>query len=319
VKIAQRADLRVRTRKGYFAPDDRKVAAARNVTPGALVLPPPVALPHVLDAEEARALLSTAIPQHGGIPVGLAADYLELPKDGVRAIVRTHVDVSHLEWQKADGRYRAAMDLAGGLYDADGRAIGEPFAKHADLDLSSSDFGKINEEGLQYRVAMPLAAGRYQVRVVVHESKFDQTGGAARWIEVPDLSSKNLALSSLFLSAPSDKSSDDPEGSLRDMQALRRFDRNGNLYFQTYIYNPRMDDKGARDVILQAQIWSGNELMAASQPAPPRFLERNGVPAPETSGMSLEGLKPGGYELKVVVVDRMAGVEASQKIDFTIE
>ena len=126
-------------------------------------------------------------------------------------------------------------------------------------------------------------------------------------------------MSSLFLATPSDKTSADPKASLRDMQALRRFGRNGSLYFQTYIYNAQADDKGARDVILQAQIWSGNEMVAASKPQPPRFQERNGAPTPETNGMSLQGLKPGDYELKVVVVDRTAGAEATRNIDFSIE
>jgi hypothetical protein len=317
VKIAQRSDLTVRTRKGYFAPDGRKMAAS-NVTPGSLALPPPVALPHVLDESEARALLRATLPTSGGIPVGLTADYLDLPHDGAKAIVRTHMDVSRMQWQKADGRYRAAIDLVGGLYDADGKPVGEPFSKHAELDLSSADFKKISEEGLPYQVVMPIAPGRYQVRAVAHESKLGQAGGAARWIEVPDLASKKLAMSSLFLSTPSGKSGD-PQASLRDVQALRRFERNGSLYFQSYIYNAQVDDKGARDVILQAQIWSGSEMVAASKPQPPRFQEKNGAPTPETNGMSLQGLKPGPYELKVVVVDHLADAEVSRNIDFTIE
>jgi hypothetical protein len=35
--------------------------------------------------------------------------------------------------------------------------------------------------------------------------------------------------------------------------------------------------------------------------------------------MRLEGLDPGGYELRVVVVDRKANVTASRKVDFTVE
>jgi VWFA-related protein len=318
VKIAQHNDFTVRTRRGYFAPDGRKMAASHG-TPGSLALPPPVALPHVLDEGEARALLSASLPAGGGIPVALAADYLDLPRDGAKAIVRTQLDVGRMQWQKTNGRYRAALDLVGGLYDADGKAIGEPFAKHAEMDLSSADFKKLGEDGLPYQIVLPISPGRYQVRVVAHESKFDETGGAARWLEVPDLSSKKLAMSSLFLSTPSDKNSANPQASLRDMQALRRFGRNGSLYFQTYIYNAQADDKGARDVVLQAQIWSGTDMVAASKPQPPRFQEKNGAPAPETNGMSLQGLKPGAYELKVVVVDHLAGAEVSRTIDFTIE
>jgi VWFA-related protein len=307
VKIAQHPDFTVRTRKGYFAYDEKKA------------LPAPVALPRALGEGEARALLSAPLPEKDGIPVRLSADYLDVPSEGGEAIVRTWIDLSHLKWQQADGRYRAAMDLAGSLYDADGKEIGAPFTKHAELDLSKSELSKVVEEGLPYLVAVPVAAGRYQVRVVAHESRSDQAGGAARWIEVPDLSSKKLAMSSLFLSTTSEKGAGDPQAALHDAQTQRRFTRDGGLYFQTYIYNARMDDKGARDVILQAQIWSSGKLVAASPPQPPRFQEKDGAPLPETNGMSLQALKPGEYELKVVVVDRKAGAEASRQIDFTIE
>jgi VWFA-related protein len=318
VKIAQHPDFTVRTRKGYFAYDEKKVAA-RNVTAGSLALPPPVVLPHALDEGEARALLSAPLPEKGGIPVRLAADYLDLPPEGPKAIVRTWIDLSRLEWQQAGGRYRAAIDLVGSLYDADGKGIGEPFTKHAELDLSKGEMNKVAEDGLPYQIALPVAAGRYQVRVVAHESKSNQAGGAARWIEVPDLSSKKLAMSSIFLSTTSEKGSGDPQAALHDAQAQRRFARDSSLYFQTYIYNAKMDEKGARDAILQAQIWSGGQLLAASPPQPPRFQEKDGAPMPETNGMSLQALKPGDYELKVVVVDRMAGAEVSRKIDFTVE
>ncbi len=317
VKIAQHPDFTVRTRKGYFAYDGKKVAA-RNVAAGSLALPAPVALPRALDEGEARALLSAPLPGKDGIPVRLSADYLNAAEGG-RAIVRTWIDLSHLQWQQADGRYRAAMDLAGSLYDADGREIGAPFTKHAELDLSKPDLRKVVEEGLPYLVALPVAAGRYQVRVVARESRSGQAGGAAGWIEVPDLSSKKLAMSSLFLSTTSEKGAGDPQAALHDAQTRRRFTRDGGLYFQTYIYNAKMDDKGARDVILQAQIWSAGQLVAASPPQPPRFQEKDGAPLPETNGMSLQALKPGEYELKVVVVDRKAAAEVSRKIDFTIE
>jgi len=35
--------------------------------------------------------------------------------------------------------------------------------------------------------------------------------------------------------------------------------------------------------------------------------------------MSLEGMAPGDYELRLVVVDRKANVTASRSIDFTVD
>jgi hypothetical protein len=35
--------------------------------------------------------------------------------------------------------------------------------------------------------------------------------------------------------------------------------------------------------------------------------------------MSLDGMAPGAYELRVVVVDRIANLTASRNVDFTVE
>jgi hypothetical protein len=46
---------------------------------------------------------------------------------------------------------------------------------------------------------------------------------------------------------------------------------------------------------------------------------KDGVLLPETNGMALDGLPPGPYELRVVVVDRKANVTAQRNIDFLLE
>jgi hypothetical protein len=87
---------------------------------------------------------------------------------------------------------------------------------------------------------------------------------------------------------------------------VRRFRRGESLYFQLYVYNVVPDASGAIDVVLQAQIRSGDKLIAASKPQPVVFQQKDGVPLPQSNGMSLDGFEPGRYELRVVVVDRRA-------------
>ena len=87
--------------------------------------------------------------------------------------------------------------------------------------------------------------------------------------------------------------------------------RGESLYFQLYVYNVVPDVSGASDVVLQAQIRSGDKLIAASKPQPVTFQQKDGVPLPQSNGMSLEGFDPGRYELRVVVVDRLAATTAS--------
>jgi hypothetical protein len=71
-------------------------------------------------------------------------------------------------------------------------------------------------------------------------------------------------------------------------------------------------------VVLQARIWGGGKVIAA-KPTPVAFEKKDGAPLPETNSLPLEGRSTGPYELRVVVVDRKAGLQATRKVDFTIE
>ncbi len=83
------------------------------------------------------------------------------------------------------------------------------------------------------------------------------------------------------------------------------------------MYNVSRDEKGASDVVLQAQIRSGTSVIAASKPQPVALQQKDGVPLPETNGMSLEGLAAGAYELRVV--DRKANATTHRSVDLNVE
>src|SRR6185503_14923578 len=87
VRIANRPDLKVRTRSGYYAEDASKPAAATRAAAPALTAPSLSVSP-----AEARALLSAPIDA-GGIPVVLRADYVDLPPTGSQVLVRAQVDL----------------------------------------------------------------------------------------------------------------------------------------------------------------------------------------------------------------------------------
>ena len=286
-----------------------------------------------MDDTEVRAALAAPRPP-GDIPVHLNADYLQLPPAGPQAIVRAHVDLSALRWQEVAGRRQAALDAWGGVFDASGRAIGEPFGRHSDLDLTTEQHRRATKEGFQYRQQVALPPGRYEIRFVAAESHAGRLGGASQWLDIPDLSEKKLAMSSVFLSsagtggpnaaAPNAAAhgQDTVAGgdeALHAVPALRRFKRDDSLYFQVYVYNPAVDEKGSSDVVLQAQIWSGGKVIAASKPRPAALERRDDLPVPETNGMSLQGLEPGDYNLKVVVVDRKGDATINGSTDLTVE
>ena len=101
---------------------------------------------------------------------------------------------------------------------------------------------------------------------------------------------------------------------------LRRFKPSESLYFQFYVYNPRVDEKGTSDVVLQAQIWSEGRRRRVEAAGGDALSRRTACPLPrDATACRLEGLAPGSYELRVVVVDRKANATAFRSVDFTVE
>ena len=319
LRLPRHPDLEVRTRAGYLAPDDRKQGARASAGARA-TLPSLVAGPQGLDEAAVRAALGAPVPPNG-IPVVVTADYLDLPPEGPQAIVQVHVAVAGLRWQTLGDRHKTDVEVLGGVYDANGNPVGLPFGRSFALDLGAAEYRRAVEEGLRYAHRLPLDPGRYEVRIVAREPALAPLGGASRWLDVPDLGAKKLTLSSLFVSATGGAPPGAGEGqeTLRDAQLLRHFERSDTLYFQLYVYNAVASEAGATDVVLQAQIRSGKDLIAASKPQAVTFQQKEGLPLPQTSGMSLESLAPGDYELRVVVVDRKADATAFRSVDFTLE
>jgi hypothetical protein len=147
VRLPRHRNLTVRTRKGYLAPDDRKLAAKPGSSVAARSAGAAAAAPDALDEGEARAALATPM-RANDIPVRLAADYVQIPPAGPQAIIRAHVDLSQLRWEEAAGRRRASVELAAGVYDAEGKLVGAPSGKVAELDLGPAEYPRAAAAGL---------------------------------------------------------------------------------------------------------------------------------------------------------------------------
>jgi len=315
VRLPRHPDYVVRTRQGYFAPGAKK-RAKQEKRAAAIQGPRP------LSQAEAQLVLGAPPPQ-AGIPVRVAADYVELADGGSQAIVKAHVDPAGLLWKKAGERQRAEFDLVGGVYDASGQPVVSPFAgQHYAFDVAPADYAKLKETGVRFETTVPLKPGRYEVRMLALDSGHAPLGGAAQPIEIPDLAQKKLTLSSVFLSSSAATTGAAPGGgaaeALRDAQVLRRFKASDTLYFELYVYNAARDAAGAGDVTLQAQIHSAGKPPFASKPQQALLKKKDGVLLPEGNGMPLSSLAPGSYELRIVVVDKKTNATAARSLDFTV-
>src|SRR6185369_7012156 len=97
----------------------------------------------------------------------------------------------------AAGKQPAAIDLAGVVLNDLGKQAGS-FKTRLNVNPLPVTATAQNPT-VQYTHKLPLKPGIYQVRVAARDDKSGRVGSAAQWIEIPDLNSKTLTLSSLLV------------------------------------------------------------------------------------------------------------------------
>jgi len=324
VRLPGVRDVRIRTRKGYFAPDDGDTNARRPVTP-------PAAAEDAarLGRERREAglkLALTSLAPMGGIPVRLSADFVSLEGAGPQVVVSSYVDLRGVPFALDHDRHVATVDAAATVFDEGGAVVGSLELERAALELTDADYERALRNGLQYQKAAPLRPGRYRVRFAVREDAGGKLGSASQWVEVPDLANGKLTLSSLFLLKKGDgpgeaiaAASPDRAVSLRGAQALRRFRRDDDLFVHLDAYNPKRDSSGATSLLAQAEIWRRGTLLASTAPEAVEKSDDEGSRVAHTRSIKLQRFEPGDYEVRVVITDRNANEMTSRRAGFAID
>jgi VWFA-related protein len=315
VRLASVDGVRVRTRSGYFAPGARR--AENEADPAALA---------ARREEQRRAEMRTALfalAPLGAIPLQLSADYVSVERGVTQLVVSGRVDVSNLPFVEARGRRQATIEVVALVCDEAGAVLHTLPTERSSLDLDPGDFELLLRNGFPYQKTVPVPAGRYVVRFAAREDATGLLGSVRQTVQVPELVPGRFALSSLFL-LKEDEDAEAPAASgappkLHNAQAQRLFANGDSLYAQIYAYNPRRDAEGHADVVSQAEILKGGELLGQAAPEPIEVGEAAAPPQPHTTRIRLGRFEPGDYELRLTVTDRLAGAMASQRVAFRID
>jgi VWFA-related protein len=312
VKVPGRRGVRIRTRKGYFAPDERKAPSVAALRAEAVKS---AAARREADIHRG---LSSLFPLRE-IPVRMSADFVHTAGEGSQVVVSALVDLQRVTFQQEGDRQQAVLEIVGVIHDEKGQVAANLQADRVSLSLGADRLQKVVEEGFRYRKTAPLGPGLYQVRLAVREEGTGRLGSASEWIEVPDLAGGKLALSSIMLGAQPTAGNPDKPESPREVQAVKRFRPSDTLYFQIFIYNAARDAAGSGDVLLQAQLWAGPRMTSSSPPVRVGLAEGTDTPTLHGSRFPLAGLAPGSYELRVTVSDRRSGQNQMRRVSFLVE
>jgi VWFA-related protein len=330
VRVKGQPNLTARTRKGYFAPNEKEVIAQKAAEKSKEKSPEKAAREAQAAKEsQFRAGIGSLFPLRG-IPMALAADYVDSAEFGPVAVINSHINASGLNFEQVNGQYRTTLELVGLIFDEKGKVAGN-FNERLNVSLKQASYEQAIKNGFNYRRIAPLKPGFYQVRLAIREEGTAQLGSAAQWVEVSDLSKKQLTLSGVFLSAAKEDLGESltpvskPGESVTPYQpspakASRRFKRDSSMDFLLMAYNAKVDDKGSTDLVVQSQVFAGSKLIYAS---PLSKIETAGGQdarhAPYAARLSLAAFEPGEYELRLLVIDRTAKTTANRRVNFTVE
>jgi VWFA-related protein len=323
VRIADRPDLTVRTRKGYFAPSEKAgELAEKSSGKHKEKSPEKIAQQEKLEKEkEMREGLGSLVPLRE-IPVEMAVDFLNFSDTSSGALINLHVDASQLTLRLLNGTHQSELDLLMALFDEKGKAAAS-FVERISVNVRPERLENALKNGFSYRRVMALKPGFYQARVAIREEGSARMGSASKWVEVPDIGKKQLTLSGVLLSAGKEDHNDLQLANSvyipQPSSATRRFKKNGAVDFMVYAYNAKVE-KNTADMVIQSQVFSGSKLVLASPIAKmtiPESVDLQRIPY--AARISLEEFNPGQYELRLVVIDRLTKATAFRRVYFTVE
>jgi hypothetical protein len=120
---------------------------------------------------------------------------------------------------EAGGRPKADLDILGSFFNEKGQR-GQSFKGRITVAATTDEVTKGYKRSLSYTYPVTVEPGLYQVRVAARDAKSGLTGSAVQWVEIPDLTKGNLAMSSLML-GERDASRMEPVSSLSRLHLQR--------------------------------------------------------------------------------------------------
>jgi len=292
VTVKGRPELTVRVRAGFFADNANKA----NNAAGAEI--------KSVDDQLLDAIRAT-YPKRG-IPITLAAGYLDRPQDGLVLAASAQIEREPVNSTKVGTTADTELDVIGAAIDTSGN-IASSFKQKVTIPAGQDSQAGSVVVTLQFP---KLAPGLHQLRFAARDSKTGRIGSASQWIEIPNVAQGSFSLSSIFLS----------EGAAGNsmMKPDRRFARTSRLRFQTFVYNAARST-AAPKVVLEMELRRDGQTIIQTPASP---VATDGVTdlarIPIVGEFPLKDFLPGSYELKLTVTDASTKTNASRAAAFVI-
>ena len=320
VKIIGKPDYTVQVRRGFY---DREPEPTETAKTGKREQPKKEdEAPKSPEAQLRKAMLAP-YPRRD-IPVSMNLSYVNIPSKGPRLSTVLQVPHEVLTFAPLNGKQVAHVLIAGSVLDDKGN-VGASFNNRLTIEASSAEAAREAPDPT-YGYPIYLKPGLYQVRVGARDEQSGRSGTAHEWIEVPNISAGQLALSSLLMGVRtqptiSNASANANDPNAVDLSVTHQFAPNGYLRFLVMVYNAGRAATDAKpDLAVQVQIVRDKQPVITT---PLRKISLDDIPdlanIPYAAELSLNGIPAGRYLLHVTIVDRVSKQSASQQTRFEIE
>lgn len=313
---AKRPGLTVRARSGFFGyPDEQGEIETRSASQ------------RMVDAVISPFAAS-------GVRMQVTPLFTIDPRRGPSVLCLVHVNARDLTFvADRDGTRVARVELLVVAFGDNGGMVNRQTSTQ-ELRLREADYQRALQVGLDQTIAFPLSrAGAYSMRAAVRDLQSDRIGSAYQFIELPDVSDKELAMSGIVVSsdiAQFDSRSLNKQQKPTQVEpavspAVRRFKAGDRLSYGFEIYHARLDKATKRAMLeMTVRVYRGGRLVLSNVVAPfdpgtQSDADRIRVGRVLQLG---EDMKPGSYVLEIVVKDVMTGAKlrtSTQWMDFEVE
>ena len=316
VTLVGRPDLTVRVRQaGLFDIDPAKSHKQANVKEQNNAEMPPAAKL----GEAIAGMYPTS-----ELPVALSLDYVNTADKGLLLTLSMQLMSDSLSFSTEAGKEKAVVEVAGTVYDVNGK-VGAHFNQQKTIATTLANRERPANQPLIFRHQVFLPPGLYQIRAGARDEKSGKVGTVHQWIEIPEMSTHHLTLSSVIAGEASPPTtnpalSDQKLAPPIVMHVDHRFHRNSMLRFLFDIYNATIASPDSKpNLAIQVQALRDRQPVIT---IPMKEISATNVQdlkqIPCGGDVSLEGLAAGRYLLLITVVDRVSKTSASQEVRFEV-
>jgi VWFA-related protein len=314
VSLKGKPDLTVRVRRGFFETGPAPVAPVAK--------PPGRRRAAQVPDTPLQQALGSPFPERA-IPIALSVNYLFTADRRMMLITSMQVPHAFLSFRESEAKQHATVRIGGTVFNERGQA-GARFNQTVAVTTDPPDPLDASADTFSYTHQIFAEPGFYQVHVAAHDEASGRIGSAHAWIEIPDLATPRLALSSLLIGTPRTPDEGETPAEAQAVTASlhigRRFQYGSTLRVFVFAYNAvRAASDGPPDIAIQFEIVRDNRAVVT---IPYRRMaaaagDLGGVPY--AADVSLAGLNYGRYVLRVSVIDRVANAAVAQEARFEIE